>query len=103
MKDYEISTPEKLDVALSANSLRKHSQLWRVAKGGSFRWTEALGALLAFLLVAVGVVRLAEDTVSGLVFVVIGLAMMGFFAWSHIQRQLKALSEIVERLEQERS
>jgi hypothetical protein len=37
MNEHEISTPSDLDVALSANTLRKHAQLWKVAEGRSFR------------------------------------------------------------------
>ena len=102
MKEHEISTPDDLDVALSANLLRKHSQLWKVAEGRSFRWTEALGLAIAVLLVAVGIARFSEEA-SGTIQIAIGLALVASFIWSHMQRQLNALVELVKRLEDKRS
>jgi hypothetical protein len=103
MKDYEISTPEKLDVALGANSLRKHSQLWKAAKGRSFRWSEALGVSVAVLFLAMGIVPLTDDADAGLMFVILGVAIAGSVVFGHMQRQLSALVELLERLEHERS
>ena len=121
MKDYEISTAANLDAALSANLMRKRSQLWKVAKGRSFRWVDAFGLALAVLCIAVGVTDvlrpleqfgLSAGTVSigwlhvdisvGGCIAIIGLAGVASFIWGHTQRQLKALGEIVEQLEQDR-
>jgi len=102
MKEHDISTPADLDVALSANTLRKHSQLWKVAEGRSFRWAEALGLVCAVLFVGIGVARFAEQA-SGAIQIALGLAMLATFVWGHLQRQVNALAEIVKRLERERS
>jgi hypothetical protein len=103
MKEHEISTPEQLDVSLSASALRKHVQLWKVAEGRSFRWAEALGLACAVLFLAIGIARGFSQDAGGAVQLALGVLMVAGFIWSHMQRQLNALVEVVKRLEREHS
>jgi hypothetical protein len=107
MKEHNISTPQDLDAALSDNALRKHSQLWRVAEGRSFRWVDALGLVFAAFFLAISVVgfgRVADDPGILGVAVLFGLGamlMVAMFVWGLMHRRVKALAELVKRLEQE--
>lgn len=108
MNEQDIATPRDLDVALSANALRKHSQLWKVAEGRFFRWVDLLGLCCAALLLAIGLVgalRVADDSGGreqvGFFFAITATLMIALFLWTHMQRQLQALLELVKRLEQE--
>ena len=108
MQEHDIATSSELDVALSAKQLRKHSQLWKVAEGRAFRWVDLLGLVCAILLFATGVIgafRIAGNSGGreqiALVFSIMATLMVAMFLWSHMQRQLQALLELVKRLEQE--
>ena len=108
MTQHEIETPQDLDAAIRRQRASKHSQLWRVAEGRSFRWVDALGLLLAALLLGVSVVgfkRVADDS-SGMLFVALFFAlaailMLATCLWGLMHRQVKALTELVKRLEED--
>jgi hypothetical protein len=102
MKEHEITSPSDIDTALSANALRKHSSLWKVAEGRSFRWSEILAIAIGALLSAIAITRLSEDVVSAVIELALAFAIVGAAAWGRLQRQTNALAEIVKRLEQER-
>lgn len=102
MKEHEISTPQDLEVALSASALRKRSQLWKVAEGRSIRWIEAAGVVLALFLFGLGITQSIEAGSQGMVQIAMALMMIVSFVCTHIWRQLNALVEIVKRLENER-
>jgi hypothetical protein len=102
MNEHEITSPADIDTALSANALRKHSNLWKVAEGRSFRWSEILAIAIAALLSAIAITRLSEDMVSAVIELALALAIVAAAAWGRLQRQMNALAEIVRRLEQER-
>jgi len=102
MKKREISTPEQLDVALSASALRKHSKLWRIAEGRSFRWAEALGLTVGVLFLAMELVRGFSEDSESTTLLALGVLMVGSFVWGHMQRQVNALVELVKNLESER-
>lgn len=101
MNEQEISTPAELDTALRARALRRRADLKKVAAGRSFRWAEVVGALIALLLVIAGLAAYFERG-DGMIQIVLGFAMVASFAWSHHARQLAALVELVDRLEDER-
>lgn len=101
MNKPEISTPEQLDAALRASALRKHAQLWKVAEGRSFPWAEALGLACAVLFLAIGMARGFSQDAGGAIQLALGVLMVATFVWSHMQRQLNALVEVVKRLERE--
>ena len=103
MTKHDISTPEELDTALSANALRRHDQLWKVAEGRSIRLVEALGLVSAVLLVAIGVVTGFSQNAVGAVQLALGVLLIGSFIWTHMQRQVNALAELVKKLEREQS
>lgn len=97
MNEHEIATHSDLDVALSAHTLRRHSELWKVAEGRSFRWADGLLLLCALFLVVAGLgaeVRATEQ-------VVLGVGLIGAFVYGHMQRRVNAMAELVKRLEQQ--
>lgn len=110
MEQREVSMAEQLDAKLALNVMRRQDRLWQTAQGRT-RWTEALGFLIALLLVASGLVLIGRnqgfreffDANEGLGYVLLGVVSLGSFLWSHTQRQLNALLELVKRLELERS
>ena len=110
MNEREISAVERLDAKLALRAMQRYDRLWQTAQG-RVRWTEAVGFLAALVLLAIGLLQLSSDkgflevftANKGLSLVVLGMASLGSFLWSHTQRQLNALLELVKRLELERS
>ena len=102
MNEQEISAVERLDAKLALRAMQRHDRLWRTAQG-RVRWTEAVGFLAALVLVAIGLFLDVLNANQGLSAVILGIALLGSFLWSHTQRQLNALLELVKRLELERS
>ena len=110
MKEHEVSTAERLDAKLTIRAMRKHDQLWRVAEG-RMTWAESIGFLLPVVLIAIGLLQVSRDegildlvkNAGGAGYVALGLVLVGTFIWSHFQRQLNALRELLRRLERERS
>jgi uncharacterized membrane protein len=101
MNEPEISSAAELDSVLRGRALRREAELRKVAAGHSFRWTEVLGFALALLLVLAGLVQYFDNG-EGAIQVALGFALVASFLWSHMQRQLTALAELVKRLEGER-
>jgi hypothetical protein len=102
MNEHEISSPTDLDTALNANALRKHANLWKVAEGRSFRWSEVLAGSIAALLCVVAITRISEDLTAARIELALAFAIVAAAAWGRLQRQMNALAEIVKRLEEER-
>jgi len=108
VKDADISTSAQLEASLVLSGMRKHAHLRRIAERG-FRWPEAVGMVASVLLAVIGLLQIGrllgvtDFMRSGIVFVVWGLVLAVGFLWGSMQRQQKALIELIERLEQHRS
>lgn len=108
MKQTDVSMSEQLDATLSLRRTQNYARL-RQAAEGRLRWAEAVGLVSALVLVIVGLAQFervlgADDFMrSGIVFVVLGLALLISFQWSSSQRQRSALLALIERLEEEHS
>lgn len=108
MKDTDVSTPALLEARLAIGGMRKHAHLRKIAEG-RFSWSESVGLIAAVLLVVIGLVQfgrlvgVTDFMRSGVVFVVSGLVLLVSFFWSNVQRQQKALLELIKRLEPDRS
>lgn len=110
MEQREIFVADQVDAKLAINAMRRRDRLWRTAQGRT-GWAELFGFLSALLLVAIGLIELGRsqgfreflDAKDGLFFVLLGVVLLGGSLWSHTQRQINAVLELVKRLEVERS
>lgn len=112
MKEREVTLAEQIDAKLTISAMRKRVQLWRIAEG-RMRWGEGISFLAPLLLIGIGIARLAqedglmallrESETRGIAYVVIGIVMLVSCLFTHRERQLNALIEIVKRLERDRS
>jgi hypothetical protein len=101
MKEHDIAITRDLDLASSANALRRHSQLWKLAEGRSFHWTGVLVLGCAILVVGIGFALLFSNDADGMLHIVFGLAMVAIVMWHQRQRQFNALVELVKRIERD--
>src|SRR5262245_60485071 len=108
MQDTDVTTRAQLEARLALSGALKNARLWRIAEG-RVGWLDAIGIVAAALLVVFGLLQyghtvgVAEFMRSGIVFVVVGLMMLGSAQWSSIHRQRNALLELIKRIEEGRS
>ncbi len=103
MKDSEITTPESLNIALTAGAISKRDKLWKQAEGRPLRWPEIAIPILASIafLAGYGAWMVGEDAgIWGALAALFGLS--GFMA-NQVQRQISALRELVKSLEKANS
>ena len=99
MSERDISTPQELDAALAGSAMQKHEKLWKVAEGGSVRWTDLITALIGGLLALTGLYgTVVEEEFVGAFQLALGLSLLGFSMVRHQQTQIDALREIVREL-----
>jgi hypothetical protein len=98
MKEHEISSPEKLDAALAENAMRKSQELWKIAEGRDFRWTELLGAFAGGASLLTGLYGVVVERDMGLMLlVVVGIFLTGSAITRRQQAQIDALRELLKR------
>jgi hypothetical protein len=101
MKEHEISSPERLDAALAENALRKSQELWKIAEGRNFRWTELFSAVAGGSSLLVGMYGVVvEGDIGLMLLVVIGIFLTGSAITRRQQAQIDALRELLKRSQQ---
>jgi hypothetical protein len=100
MKNYEISSPEKLDAVLLHQNLEKHRKLWRAAEG-RFGWTALIGLLCGGgLLIGSVVFAGGEIDTDELLRLGLGAFLLLQFQIFTAHAKGEALVELLRRLEQ---
>ena len=101
MDEKKFSSAEELDAALAGYARFKHEKLWKEAEGRSFRVTDVVALVVASLMFFSGLFGNFEEPMDGSMQIAFSLFMIGFIMLMRGQAQIKALGQLVKKLERD--